>query len=166
MEYNATFFRKETRCTDMEQFPWGNGEWKNKFFIPFALLNIFSVFGNPAILGWILFLEILWRQNCPALCQKLSQPSQPLSTSQGVSPTHPMECSWCLHFFTNRKPASPHSLFSQCRVDIFTCMSFNRLLNQCLQGPWSTSSNLLSSLSCLLPAIERLRTKHSQWCGL
>lgn len=166
MEYNAIFFfRKETRCTDMEQFPWGDGEWKNKFFIPFALLNIFSIFGNPAILGWILFLESLWRQIVLPCVRSFPSPAPALYFPVGLTYS-PHGMLLVFTFFTNRKPVFPHSLFSQCRVDIFTCMSFNCLLNQCLQGPWSTSSNLLSSLSCLLPAIERLRTKHSQWCGL
>lgn len=166
MGYNATFsvvclLRKEARCTDTEQFPWGDGEWENKFFIPFALLNVFSKFGKP---GRILCLEILRRQNCPALCQTLAFPTQP-PLSAGLS--HPPYGMFLvLTFFTDRKPVFPHSLHSQCRVDIFTCMSLSCLLNQCLQGPWSTSSNLLSSLSCLSHAVERLRTTHSQRCGL
>lgn len=135
---------------------------KNKFFIPFALLNVFSKLGNPEV-------NTLLRDSLQAElsrpCEKLSQPSPALYLTGGLTYS-PCGMRLVFTFFTNRKPVFPHSLFSQCRVDIFTCMSFNCLLNQCLQGPRSTSSNLLSSLSCLLHAIERLRTKHSQRYGL
>lgn len=57
---------------------------------------------------------------------------------------------------------SPRSLFSQCRADIFTRVSFSRLLIRCLQGPRRTPSGLPSDPPSLLHAFLRLRTKPSQ----
>lgn len=57
---------------------------------------------------------------------------------------------------------SPRSLFSQCRADIFTRVSFSRLLSRCLQGPRRTPSSLPSDPPSLLHASPRLRTKPSQ----
>lgn len=135
-------------------------------FIPSYLFS-WTFSQGLANLGWTPFLELILRPNClRALWHTCFWVHLLLLLlpQDGVRESYLLTL-WDAPGVYTGSLFSRSFLFSQCRVDIFSCLSFSRLLSpkHCLQGPWRTSRNLLSNLPSFMHRLRGSELKTARW---